>query len=201
MNTCYTVISPSTYDELKPPRVISEDWEYVVFSDKFLDVTPWNCIITDKHNRELKLLSNAELFNNITLYVDGSVEIIGDLNELIKEVPTRYTAGKHPHRDNLMQEAEAVIKLKGCNRSLVMQQVDRYINSGCNEPLAACYVLIRDLNDPVVRRINKLWHSEWLNSCGRDQLSFGYSCWKYGLKPHLIEHEIFNKYFCWGSHL
>jgi len=199
MNTCYTVITGG-YDTLKPPRIISEGWEYTVFSDKFIDVPPWGCIVTDKHNRELKIMPNAELFNNITLYVDGSIEIIGNLNKFVKEVPNRYASCKHPHRTNIMQEAEAVIRLKGCSRPLVMQQIDRYIDAGFDEPLAECCVLLRNLNDPVVRRINKLWHSEWLNSCGRDQLSFGYSCWKYGLKPYLFDQVVFKRYFKLYSH-
>jgi len=200
MKTCFTVITGG-YDELKPPRVISDGWEYVIFSDKFLDVSPWNCIVTDKHNQELKLMPNADLFNNITLYVDGSIEIIGDLNEFVKEVPHRYTTWKHPHRTTITQEAEAVIELKGCNRALVYKDVNRYINTGYNGPLIASGILLRDLNDPVVRRINKLWYNEWLNSCGRDQLSFGFSCWRHGLEPYLFDQDVFNKYFCWGSHL
>jgi len=200
MKTCFTVITGG-YDELKPPRVISDGWEYVIFSDKFLDVPPWNCIVTDKHNQELKLMPNADLFNNITLYVDGSIEITGDLNKFVKEVPDRYTTWKHPHRTTITQEAEAVIKLKGCNRAMVYKDVNRYINAGYSGPLVASGVLLRDLNDPVVRRVNKLWYNEWLNSCGRDQLSFGFSCWRNGLEPYLFDQDVFKRYFKWGSHL
>ena len=200
MNTCYTTIT-NGYDELKPcPE--AEGWEYIVFADRFLDVAPWRCIVTGKHNRDLKIKSHGEMHRNLTLYVDGSIEIIGDLNELIKEVSNRFAAWKHPHRDRLEEEARAVIKLKGCNPGLVWQQVEKYTKEGYKgDTLAACGVLLRDLSDSVVRDVNNTWYNEWVGSCGRDQISFLYSCWKHGIEPDLFSNEVFNRYFRWGNHL
>ena len=201
MNTCYTVITKG-YDELKPcPE--SRGWEYIVFTDSFIDVHPWRCVITDKHNRELKLRPQGELFNNLTLYVDGSIQITGDLNQFCSEVPQFYTAWKHPHRDTVRQEASAVVRLKGCDKTQVKEQIDRYRDAGWrdNMGLAACGVLLRDLSDKSVRDINHTWYREWKNSCGRDQLSFMYSFWRSGYAPDLFGNDIFNKYFKWGKHL
>lgn len=201
MNTAYTVITGG-YDELKPPKVISEDWEYVVFSDTFIDVPPWQCVITKNHNRFIKIKAE-DLFRNITLYVDGSIEIIGDLNEFIKEVPNWYSAWKHPHRSSVKEEAKAVVSLKGCDPIEVNEMMARYKKEGFrdNMGLAACGVLLRDLSDKSVRRINSIWYNEWLGGPGRDQLSFMYSFWKAGYSPDLFSDDIFNKYFKWGAHL
>ncbi len=199
MNTCYTTIT-NNYDQLKPPRVISDRWEYLVYSDVFIDCPPWHCVVTDKHNRELKIKPNAELFQNLTLYVDGSIEIIGDLNQFCSEVPNWFTAWKHPHRNTVAEEVKAVVKLKGCDPEQVKAQMNRY-KAMPDDYLAACGVLLRDLSDPIVRKINSTWYEEWLNSCGRDQLSFPWAFFKHGLKPDLFDNNTFDKYFKWGRHL
>lgn len=196
--TCYTVIT-NGYDNLTPPRVISDGWEYVVFSDRFIDVPPWQCVITDKHNRDIKIRGHLYLYFNLTLYVDASITIKGDLNKLI--VPDRYAAFIHPHRKSIEEEAEAVIRIKGCDHSVVWDQVSRYRKSGYKaDELAQCGVLLRDFSDPVVRRINNTWYDEWSNSCGRDQMSFLYSCWRNNHKPILLSRSIFNKFFILNNH-
>lgn len=201
MNTCFTCIT-NNYDDLKDPLVITPGWEYVVFSDKYLKSDVWNCIVTEKHNREIKIKPNTELHKNLTLYVDGSIHIIGDLNEFCSEVPNWWSMWKHPHRDTLKQEARAVVKLKGMNKELVRQQMYRYSKAGFRDiGLAACGVLLRDLSDPDVVKLCNSWYDEWLNSCGRDQLSCPYVFWKHGYKMDLFGNEVFNKYFKWGKHL
>jgi len=198
MKTCFTVIT-NNYDELKPPRVVAHGWEYVCFSDKFLDVPPWNCIITTKPNREIKIKAE-ELFRNLALYVDGSIEIIGDLNEFIKEVPHKMTAWKHPHRKTVAEEAEAIIRIKGCDPVQVWSQFHRY-NVYKDDMLAACGVLLRSLNSRNIRMINSFWYNEYVNGVKRDQLSFIYSCKKHGVTPHLFDNTVFNKYFYWCKHI
>ena len=200
MNTCFTTIT-NNYDELRDPYV-SDGWEYVVFSDRHLESDIWNCIVTDKHNRELKIKPNTEMHRTLNLYVDGSIQIIGDLNEFISEVPQWWSMWKHPHRNTLKQEAKAVVKLKGMNQALVDQQMDRYKKAGFKDiGLAACGVILRDLSDQVVRDMCNDWYDEWLNSCGRDQLSMPYVFWKHGFEMDLFGNDIFNKFFKWGKHL
>jgi len=201
MNTCYT-INIGNYDEIKPPRILSEGWEYILFSDRFIDCPPWRCVITTKHNREIKIKAD-DLFKNLTLYVDGSIEIIGDLNQFCCEVPNWYSAWKHPHRDSVTKEADAVIRLKGCDADQVHRQMRRYEADGFRDDmgLAACGVLLRDLSDSTVRHINKMWFEEFQNGVKRDQISFMYSFYRMGLEPDMFGNSVFNKYFKWGQHL
>lgn len=198
MNTVFTTIT-NRYDDLKPPRVISEGWEYIAFMDEFVDVPPWQCIVTQKSNRELKILA-CEMFHNLTLYIDGSIEIRGDLNEFIKEVPHRYSVLRHPHRDSVKDEAKAVIKLKGISSEIVQKQLSQYKGFPDNMGLAACGVLLRDLSDPDVRRVNRIWWDGFVYQSGRDQLNFMQSCWLAGVEPYLFSSEVFNKYFKLHKH-
>lgn len=199
MNTCYTVIT-NNYDTLKKPYV-SPGWEYIVFSDHYISDPIWNCTVTSKHNRDVKIRAHNELHENLTLYVDGSIEIIGDLNAFCSEVPNWFSMWKHPHRDSIFQEAEAVIRLKGMDRRSVYSQMKRYKKRGYNDiGLAACGVMLRDLSDSKVREICDDWYDEWLLSCGRDQLSLPYVFWKHGYEMDLFDNNVFNKYFRWLKH-
>ena len=122
MNVCYTVIT-NHYDTLKEPSVITPGWEYVLLTDHTVNSDVWDVRITTAHNRYLKI--NAP-FDGLTIYVDGSIEIIGDLNEFIAEVSQVFTIWRHPHRTCTFTEAEAVIKLKGMNPNEVYKQMQRY---------------------------------------------------------------------------
>ena len=201
MNTCYTVISPASYDELKPPRIISEDWQYVVFSDRHIESDVWDCIVTDKHNRDIKIRPHLALFNNLTLYVDGSIEIIGDLNQFITEVPTWLTLWKHPSRNCTFDEAATVIDIKGMKADKVWRQMARYKSMPRNWGLAANGIMLRDLSDSKVIEICDMWWDEWERGAKRDQLSLMWCFYSLGYKPDLFDNSIMNKYFNWGRHL
>ena len=199
MNTCYTVITDG-YDTLKDPYV-TEGWEYIVFSDVRIEHPIWECTVTGKHNREVKIKANTLLHRNLTLYVDGSMQIIGDLNEFCEEVPNWFTIHQHPYRDNIFQEAEAVIKLNKMNRGLVMSQMNRYLKHGYEvNGLAECNIMLRDLSDQRVRDICNDWWEEWLTSCGRDQLSLPYVFWSHNQNMDLFGEDIFRKYFILNRH-
>jgi hypothetical protein len=197
MATVFTVITNS-YDTLKEPFV-SKGWEYVCFSDKPIKSDVWDVRITKKHDRDLKI--NAP-FTGLTLYVDGSIQIIGDLNQFVSEIPTWFTLWKHPHRDNTYEEAEAVIKLKGMDPEKVYEQIKRYSLDGFPRdfPLAANGIMLRDLSDSKVKAICDRWWSEWSKGVRRDQLSLMYCFWCDGLMPDLFDDSVMNKYFIWGNH-
>jgi len=194
---CYTVIT-NDYDELKEPFV-SEGWRYIVFSDRFIESEHWECYITDKHNRDIKIRPHKELFHEPCLYVDGSIEIIGNLNEFITEVPTWFSIWKHPHRDCVYDEADAVVRLKGCHPGLVKQQMARY-DIPKHWGLGANGIMLRDLSDSKVRQICERWWKEYQNGVERDQLSLMPVFHKMGYKPDLFGNDIMNKYFKWGKH-
>jgi hypothetical protein len=201
MNVAFTCIT-NNYDELKDPLVISEGWRYVAFCDKFIYSDVWECYVTEKHNRDIKIRPHMELFHELSLYVDGSIQIKGDLNQFITEVPTWFTLWKHPHRDNITQEANAIVKMKGINRVLVDQQLARYKKDGYTKNgLAACGVILRDLSDHAVRKICNTWWEEFERGVARDQISLPYAFWKHGFSMDLFNNDIFNKYFSWGKHL
>jgi len=196
---CYTTIT-NNWDILKEPY-ISEGWDYVCFSDKFQNSPVWQTHVTSDHNRDMKIKPQDHLFAGLTLYIDGSIEVIGDLNEFIKEVGS-FAIWHHPERNCTYDEAKAVIRLKRSPRVTVHQQMKRYKECGFPEDwgLGANGVMLRDLSDLTIRRICREWMVEYKRSVPRDQLSLMYVCWKNGLKPHLFGRDIFSKYFRKHSH-
>ena len=199
MPTVYTVIT-NHYDKLKEPTFVTPGWEYVCLTDDdTINSDVWTIKKTTAHNRYLKI--NA-LFDGLTLYVDGSIEITGDLNEFIAEVPRVFTIWRHPARTCTFTEAEAVIKLKGMNPNEVYKQMQRYAMDGFprNYGLGQNAIMLRDLSDKRVRDICDVWWKEWEAGVKRDQLSLIYSFWKLGYYPDFIEQNVINKYFIWHNH-
>lgn len=177
----YTVIT-NNYDTLREPEYITPGWDYVLFSDKYIESDVWECAVTDKPNREIKILGHREMFRKPCLYVDGSIRIIGDLNEFTRSIPNWFTAWKHQHRDCVYEEGEAVVRLKRIDPDRVKLQLDRYRSNGFPEKwgLAACGVLFRDFSDPVVRGICNEWWNEFERGVPRDQLGLPYVMWRRG---------------------
>lgn len=201
MNVCYTTIT-NNYDQLKDPRVVSEGWDYVCFSDRFIDSDVWQVHVVKDHNRLIKIKGYLYVFHELALYVDGSIEIIGDLNQFITEVPNWFTIWKHPHRSCTYKEGNAIVRLKGMNRTKVDNQLQRYKRNGLpgNWGLGANGIMLRDFSDRRVRRICDKWWREYTFGVKRDQLSLMYVFYKLGYKPNLFGNEVMNKYFIWGNH-
>jgi hypothetical protein len=195
---CYTTITGG-YDYLKPPFV-SKGWRYIVFSDRYIESDVWECYVTDKYDREIKILGHEELFHTPCLYVDGSISIKGDLNEFMGQINGWFDIWKHPHRDCIFDEAEAVIRLKGMNRGKVERQMKRYKEVPKNWGLGANGCMFRDFSDPVVRNICQLWWNEFCRGVPRDQLSLMPTFYSMGYMPDFFNNDIFNKYFIWEKH-
>ena len=197
---CYTVIT-NNYDLLKPPRVVSKGWDYICFSDRHHDSKVWQTQVIEGDNRKVKILPQDELFTGVTLYIDGSIQVIGDLNEFVKEVG-EFAIPVHIERDCTYAEAKAVVRLKNIDRDTVKTQVSRYRDNGfpAHWGLGANGVILRDTSDIIMRRICRRWWIEYLRGAKRDQLSLMYTCWRHNIKPDLFSRKIFDKYFKKGKH-
>ncbi len=197
---CYTVIS-NNYDHLKDPKIVSEGWEYICLSDQPIESDVWQYRHLECHNREPKIMAH-EYFDGLTLYVDGSISIYGDLNEFIAEVPGFMTAWAHPHRNCLFSEMDAVVKLKNIDSMEAHKQANQYLLDGMpkNWGLAGCGVLLRDLSDPIVGDLCEQWWQQYEEGVKRDQISYPYIFWKNGYRMDLFDQGVFNKYFVWHKH-
>lgn len=123
-----------------------------------------------------------------SLWLDGHVRSVGVDPATLAE---RYlkdadvVAYRHPERDCAYAEARVVLQM-GLDPfpDRVESQMARYRTEGypprCG--LVAAGILLRRHTD-AVQRHSAAWWAEIESGSRRDQLSFGYACWRVGIAP------------------
>ena len=191
---CYTCIV-ADYDDLKDP-VPAEGWEYICYTDDpELKSNVWDVQLIDKPQRYVKIKGYEYVGHDPALYIDGSIEIVGDLNRFMMAIRKEWSLWKHPARDCIFDEAQAVVDLKGLDKDEVMRQMERYEAIPRHWGLGQTGVLFRDFSLEWVRKLSRLWYHEVANGFNRDQLSLSYCAWAMGKRPHLVPNSIITKYF------
>lgn len=168
---------------------------------------PW---FTDEHFRRQarahKILAHR-LFKNCrySLWIDGCLQvvdknIIGTMEKHLENAD--ICVFKHRVRNCIYEEVDACIKQKKDDESIMLKQVERYLEEGypANNGLGETTALLRRHNKATME-FNELWWEEIKNGSYRDQLSFNYIAWKLG-----VNYEVFpgsfdaNPYFKWFRH-
>lgn len=195
--TVYTAIV-GDYETLRNPDYVDPRVEYVCFTDEPLfhrltNNTVWQIrgiprsrLDNTRKNRRVKILSHEYLAPDqcdYSVYVDGNINIIGDVVDLVARHPNlRLLAHKHPKRQCIYQEAVACAALEKDRPSIIEHQMAQYRSEGFPSDfgLTSNGVLIRRHADPDVRALMTLWWSQVERYSKRDQLSFCYCAWKLG---------------------
>lgn len=196
----YTVIT-GQYDQIKAPEFADSDLDYIAVTDNpNLSSDFW----------KIRLISNPEVLSEVKLarknkilcqdlfpeydysiYIDGKVLICGNMKDYIAQ----YSLGRamlcFPHfsRENVLEECKELTALQKDDPSLMLSQVSRYLEEGfpTDYPLVDTCILVRDHKDPALKNAMNTWWQEVKNNSYRDQLSFGYSCWKNSLSFDLCD--------------
>ena len=120
-----------------------------------------------------------------SIYIDGNIEIIGDVTLLLKSSLKTYSIAvfAHPFRKCIYEEARQCIVDDLDSVGSVFRQIRKYALSGypSNYGLVEANILIRRHNDLNVIELMENWWQEILENSRRDQLSFNYVCWKQGI--------------------
>ncbi len=205
----YTAIF-GDYDVLLEPKCKSENCDYICFTDNpKLRTKTWKLarlpsegLSPALQNRKVKICPHLYFPNyEYSVYVDGNIEIIGHMEELVdKYLKEHYMAcTKHQERDCIYQEAEVCIELGLDNSQRVRQQMAKYNQAGYPKyyGLTDNSILLRRHNEPLIKQVMEDWWNEIERGSKRDQLSFGFVAWKHGLKYALMEENarIPNEYF------
>jgi len=200
---CYTAIF-GEYDDLKEPKVITEGWEYVCFTNSpNLKSSIWNIVQYNpqekpQNKREHSLIARFLKINPhsqfgkenvLSVWVDGSIEINCNLDEFVNKYKGRaLTIMKHPTRNCVYQEANACIGLKKDDEGIIISQMANYKHLYMPEHvgMVASGVIIRNHNEDVNSFCEKWWAQVNRFSI-RDQLSFNFVAWisdfKYTVMP------------------
>ena len=207
----YTCVTGG-YDEVSPPAVLTAGVDYLCFNDGSVRVpAPWQDLkITDKYsgkdaNRYIKILPQLDnkLRNyDLTIYVDGSIEIVGDLAPLIRSV--QCTEGQtfmyeHPRRNCVYLEARACVKSMKASLRQTSRLLARYRKKGMPERFGLFEggIIVRRM-DSEFNALMESWWKAYLIGVGRDQLALMYSSWETGIPIQSLgkaDHRFDQLYF------
>lgn len=218
----YTAIF-GKYDELPDNTFITDDYDYICFSDHEIKSDLWKTILSvpiyedpTRNSRKYKALPHRYLSNyEYSIWVDGNMKMIGDSRPLLNG--TIFQTYDHMQcfdkRNCIYEEANAIFQLGEANLKrtpergyrnwkdnpiIIQEQISRYQAAGFPENfgLAETSVVIRKHNDPSCIKLNEDWWTEMKYGSRRDQLSLNYVEWKNKFKINYIPGDVRNnEYF------
>ena len=190
------------YDDVVDPVYVSDNCDYVLFTDDAnLKTNVWkiqliqpNKNYSDKWNVcYYKFLAHKVLSEqyNYSIYVDAKVFICGDIAQLFKYLNHNCNLAlvKHFSRQSVIQEIEACVEAGKVKKEEAMKQYDDYIKKEGfpdNLGLIESCVLIRKHTNSNVQKVMETWFEEFTKHPTRDQFSIMYSLWKNSMKDYCI---------------
>ena len=158
-----------------------------------------------KQQRMVKILAHKYLPDyDISIWVDGSVEVKGNVKEFIS--PFIYDGHsvfipKHPARDCIYKECMAVKAVKKDTSNMPDKQAKKYRSEGYPEKngLVQTNIMVRWHNNDDCKELMEVWAAELIELSHRDQLSFNYALWKTisSCFRYLDRTTCNSKYFKW----
>lgn len=215
--TCLT----GDYENLVDPSVVSEDFDYVCFSDNLnLSTNVWKLrpipdellhLSKIKQQRCIKICPHKYLSEYETsVWIDASIDILGNINQLLKQdcsdIDKSIFIPKHPSRNCVYEEIKACLHFKKDTLENMEPQINKYKseNYPSNNGMVQTGIMIRKHNELCCIEVMELWKDELVKHSHRDQLSFNYALWKTNNHKTLkyLDKSLFNsKYFkCYHLH-
>ena len=138
-------------------------------------------------NRRYKILPHIYLNEyELSLYVDGNINIVNDPTELFeKYLATNVMAiPKHQDRTCAYEESIICINTSLANKEVTEKQMLRYKAEGfpANFGMTENNIIFRQHNDKTLILLMNNWWTEYCNGGKRDQLSLPFLIWKSGVK-------------------
>ena len=186
----YTCIT-GDYDTLIKPRHVDERLDYFCFIDNDKQIKlPWILksmalpeLDNKDKNRYIKMHPHSFFSDyDITIYIDGNVEIVGDLYELaaqINELEGYFFAYAHAERNCVYSEAAACSYFAHDWIWRIAKQMREYSvnNYPMNNGLVSANILIRK-NNSMLETLMNAWWKAYSSDVKRDQLSLPFVSWQ-----------------------
>ena len=208
------------YDRIQPFN-LQKGFDFILFTDLTNinnNETNWTILPIPKelNHLNLSIIKNQRFIKlhphlffpnyNLSIYIDTSFQIFGDLNEFLLRILTpEYNIYnfEHPDRNNIFNEISAVIEME--KEKEIMGNIirEKYIKSNFpdnNGLIEGCLIIRRHNKKDCIYLMNK-WFEEVKNYSHRDQLSFNYLIWKTGIKIKYISKRFALNYFQQFFHL
>ncbi len=197
----YTAVFGNYSGLIPQPKLPNID--FICYTDQDISAKNWKVIKVDppvandntRSNRWYKILPHKHLSDqyDISVYIDGNIWVLKDINELVKEKMAIAKMACFDHNQNIgdkrnciYDEYEAIIrdgKEKGIYKDdpeTMKKQMDRFREEGypADNGLITAPILIRKHTDKEIIDVMEAWWQIVANESKRDQLSFNYAAWK-----------------------
>jgi hypothetical protein len=197
----YTVIFRDDY------KFLLKKYDLICFTDNFelkskyfktiiCSLIDNDAVITNRYYKikQCNILRQYET----TLYIDGNIQLeVGNILDYLdiftKEVD--ILTYRHNYRNCVYQEANTVVDLGLVEKDIASKQMLKYFNENypVDNGLANCNLIYRKQGN-VINKFNDFWFEEFLNGAKRDQLSFNYVVWKFGV--NVVHRYLPGNYDC-----
>ena len=198
-------------DTLQPVYTGSENIDFICFTDQAISPEGWKVInckaVYPSSNlcaKEYKILAHKFLEEyDASLYLDASTVIFNDISLLINDfiVNEKFVMYKHPERNCVYEEGEAILWRLKHNPEHIIKQIEKYKADGLpvGVGLLEASFIWRHHNDQKLKDFMEHWWKEITETSLRDQLSLSYIMWKTEVRPKILPPEFgtsrINPYF------
>ncbi|MGQ4876933.1 MAG: glycosyltransferase domain-containing protein [Promethearchaeia archaeon] len=189
------------FDILLTPKVVNSKIKYICFSDKKINVYPWEVIVVKRkfknprlENRMYKILSHRFLEDfDISIYIDANYTILDDLSKYVEDWlgPNDIALQKHKKRNCIYKEMKQCItklqSLTPSEKTIIRKQIENYRKEGFpeNYGLTDNSFIIRRHTEKI-KELNELWWKQIITYSIRDQLSLMYVLYKLKIDYSII---------------
>ncbi|MBN1531192.1 MAG: DUF616 domain-containing protein [Spirochaetes bacterium] len=202
------------YDTLNEPYCAPENVDYVCFTDnRRVRSRKWRVVVDDGigdsvvGNRYYKMHPHL-LFPDYqcSVYVDGNIRIIGDMNDIVDKYLHRCSLAvpRHFQRTSVSEEYRVCRGVFPEQSEVIERQMREYGEEGFPDDLGLSEnnILVRRHNDPRCMTVMKEWWDQFSRFSKRDQLSLAYSIWKHRLPFTYMDESSRNRngYFYFKPH-
>jgi hypothetical protein len=134
-----------------------------------------------------------------SLYIDGSMEIIKNVNVIAEKYLKNNLFAQFQHKPreigdplrktDLYDEGLRCIEIQKDDPLPIAKQLLKYAFEGHprNFGLWSGGSILRRHNDPMMIKLGEMWWQELNEHSWRDQISYPYCLWKLGIKPAPID--------------
>ena len=190
------------YDQISQPLCVYEDFDYICFSNDFLEKKigiweirpiPFKCNDKTRLSRYVKLNPHIALpeyeyslwmDSNLCIQTDG---LLNRINYLIK-INSLMASVLHPIHNCIYEDAIKCI-IGGRDSYFTIKKQVLFLSSQKYPYQNGLYennLIFRKHNDETIKKISNEWWNLYMNYSKRDQLSLCYVLWKNNFSPDLL---------------
>lgn len=193
------IVNLGGYDRVIENHYPNPGWKWYLVTDSDIESDFYNIIKLPKtdnpkrESRRYKWLPHLLFDCEYSLYIDGNVRVLTDLDGLVDKYLEGYdmAAYKHRCRDCLYDEG-IICKYFGLDDAEVIdKQLNRYKKDDypAHNGMTEGNTLLRR-HTGQIKRLGQFEWEQIQNGSYRDQLSFNYSAWKLGVKVNTFKGMI-----------